>query len=81
MDSLLLKLAAAEESNLSLFNYVSDLNGEVEKLEQQIDVGRQAPGAGVGFLWYPLLPGLFCDAADKCSYSPVCVLCSWLWPS
>ena len=57
MDGLLLKLAAAEESNLGLFNYVSDLNGEVEKLEQQIDVGRRVPGQGPAWV-YNNPPGL-----------------------
>ena len=36
MDELLDALAAGEESNFSLFNYVNDLSGEVDKLEEGI---------------------------------------------
>ena len=36
MDELLDSLAAGEEANFSLFNYVNDLSGEVDKLEDGI---------------------------------------------
>lgn len=49
MDELLEALAAGEEANFSLFNYVNDLSGEVDKLEEGIATLRcPAPGAGGG---------------------------------
>ncbi len=36
MDELLEALVAAEEANFSLFNYVNDLSGEVDKIEEGI---------------------------------------------
>lgn len=44
VEELLHHLVAAEEANFSLFNYVNELNGEIEKLEEQI--------SGVRYLLY-----------------------------
>ena len=58
MDELLDALAAGEEANFSLFNYVNDLSGEVDKLEEGIGGLRWAAGwrgawrAGMGSLWW-----------------------------
>lgn len=42
VDELLQALVAAEEANFSLFNYVNDLGGEVDKLEEGIGSLRSA---------------------------------------
>ena len=46
MDELLEALVAGEEANFSLFNYVNDLSGEVDKLEESIGGLRWAGQAG-----------------------------------
>lgn len=40
MDELLEALVTGEEANFSLFNYVNDLTGEVDKLEESIGTLR-----------------------------------------
>ncbi len=51
VDELLDALAAGQEANFSLFNYVNDLSGEVDKLEEGIATLRWAGvwgGGGAG---------------------------------
>jgi hypothetical protein len=43
-DDLLEALVAGEEANFGLFNYVNDLSGEVDKLEEGIGSLRWAGG-------------------------------------
>lgn len=40
MEDLLAAFAAAEDEAYTLFTYVNDVNAEVEKLEDQVNVGR-----------------------------------------
>jgi hypothetical protein len=48
VEELVEVLVAAEESNFSLFNYVNELNGEIEKLEDQIAGVRWVCWVGLG---------------------------------
>ena len=41
IDELVATFIEAEDKNFSLFNYVNELNNEVEKLEEQIDMTRR----------------------------------------
>ncbi len=40
MDALVAAFASAEDANYTLFNYVNEVNEEVEKLEDQISSVR-----------------------------------------
>ena len=79
VEELVELLVAAEESSFSLFNYVNELNAEIEKLEDQIAgvrwvwaLGGGAVGGGVG---QEKAKGGQRAAGSKCSAGP-----GWLAP-
>ena len=43
IDELVTTFINAEDQNFALFNYVNELNGECEKLEEQVRVCRMSP--------------------------------------
>lgn len=75
VEQLVELLVGAEEANFSLFNYVNELNAEVEKLEDQVAGVRCATGvrqsqalnwgAGAGWRWTVAVGQWTCSSASK----------------